>query len=99
MKVPVLIVAWKRPDKVKSVISALRAVKPEEIFIACDGPRTKNEKDFKLVLETRRILIEEIDWDCSIKKRFQNFRRERKSATKIQKFYFKAKKKIIQRRS
>ena len=72
MKVPVLIIAWRRPDKVKRVISALRVVKPEKVFVACDGPRTENEKDIKLVLETRRILIEEIDWNCSIKKRFHN---------------------------
>ena len=72
MKVPVLIIAWKRPDKLKNVISALRKVKPDQLYIACDGPRSGNNNDIKLISETRKVFREEIDWNCTVKQRFQD---------------------------
>ena len=62
--VPVLITAWKRPSKVKRLISRLREIAPEKVFAACDGP--SSVADSIKVEETRRIIESEIDWPCEL---------------------------------
>lgn len=69
-KVPVLVLGFNRPDRVKKLFDVLAVVQPEQIFFAVDGPRLNNREDQERVAETRE-LIERIDWDCSIHTRFQ----------------------------
>lgn len=66
---PILLVAWRRPDKVAKVISSLRVIKPQNIYVACDGPIQNNPEELDKVLKTRLVIDREIDWDYkSLKK-------------------------------
>ncbi len=66
---PILLLAWRRPDKVAKVISSMRAIKPQNIYVACDGPIQNNPEEFDKVLKTRMAIDREIDWNYkSLKK-------------------------------
>lgn len=60
--VPILLLAWRRPDKIRRLICALRDIKPSTLYLFCDGPR--NESDNRLVHQVRNILSSHIDWPC-----------------------------------
>ena len=68
-KIPTLIILYNRPDKTKRLIDELRKIKPEKLFVFCDGP--KNTEDYSLVLNTR-LQIEHIDWKCSVITNYAN---------------------------
>lgn len=69
-KAPVLIICYNRVQYIETQISALRKVKPVNIFIASDGP--KNTNDQRRVEDVRRRYLELIDWECNIKTLFQD---------------------------
>jgi hypothetical protein len=68
---PVLFIIFNRPNYTKKVFAQIRKIKPKLLFIAADGPRAGNSKDFELCIETRKI-IEKIDWDCEVKTLFRD---------------------------
>jgi hypothetical protein len=69
--VPVLIIIFNRPDKVKALIDALSLVKPSRIFIAADGPRAHVPSDVTACAEARRVVME-IPWKCEIRTLFSD---------------------------
>lgn len=63
-EVPVLVIAYNRPDQIRGLIQSLRLARPSRILFAVDGP-APNSNDVSLVQE----VLEEIallDWDCDI---------------------------------
>ncbi len=64
---PILLTLWRRPKETYEVISAIREVKPKQLFIACDGPRKGNLKESDKVKKTIEICKEQINWDCEVK--------------------------------
>ena len=70
MDLPVLILAWKRPKHLRQVIERLKKIKPKNLFISIDGPKNANSLDRELVLQTKKIIEENIDWPCTIKKKY-----------------------------
>ena len=70
---PVLLIAWKRPTKVLKVIDSLKQVKPNYIYVACDGPNRGIKDEVQKVTETRKIIEMEINWNY---KKFKKFYRE-----------------------
>jgi hypothetical protein len=70
---PVLLIAWRRPDALLNIITALRAVKPKHIFVACDGPRAGNITEAQRVAETRDVIENEIDWKCTVDKLYTEY--------------------------
>jgi hypothetical protein len=68
-QVPVLLVIFNRPEKTRRVIDSLRMVKPEQIFIAADGPRDERSDDNEKCSSARQV-VGEIDWPCSLQTRF-----------------------------
>jgi hypothetical protein len=71
MEIPILIVIFKRPDTTRTLINALREIKPTKIYIAADAPRFDRPEEEKLNKETLKCL-ELIDWKCEIKTNFSN---------------------------
>lgn len=69
--VPVLLIPFRRPDKIKRLIEALALVKPKHIYILADGPRPNNPTEAALCAEARRIATD-IPWECEIKTRFKD---------------------------
>ena len=68
--VPVLLIPFRRPDKIKRLIEALASVRPKHIYILGDGPRPNNPEEAKLVAEARRIATN-ISWPCTIHTHFK----------------------------
>lgn len=64
-KAPVLFIVFNRPAKTKLVLKKIAMYRPKEIFIAADGPRNGNAMDATRCEEVRKIIKEEISWDCN----------------------------------
>lgn len=64
--VSVKINIWIRPYCQKKQFEILKKARPSILFIQSDGGR--NEKEWELIRENRRIFEEEIDWECTVHK-------------------------------
>lgn len=69
LNIPVLLIAWRRPNHLSQVISAIRTVRPKQVFVAVDGPRFGDEyaRERELIKETKKVVEKEIDWMCELK--------------------------------
>lgn len=70
-KVPVLVLAFNRPNHVKKVMEAIAVYQPDKLYLACDGPREKKEGERELVGETQRVMKEAVTWPCEVKSLFR----------------------------
>lgn len=68
---PILMVVFNRPDTTRKVFEEIRAIKPEKLYIAADGPRSNRAGEEQLCRETRDI-FNRIDWPCKITKLFRD---------------------------
>jgi hypothetical protein len=68
--IPILIVAFNRPQLLVDLISELKLLAPKKVYVAIDGPRVGFLEDHKLVLESREA-CSLIDWDCSLETKFE----------------------------
>jgi hypothetical protein len=68
---PVLFLVFNRPETTKQVFAKIRAVKPRQLFIASDGPRSDRPKESEIVEQVRKIVLDGIDWDCEVKTLFR----------------------------
>lgn len=71
LNTPVLFLIFNRPETTRLVFEAIRKVKPKQLFIAADGPRANKEGEAEKCLQTR-LIVENIDWDCSVKTLFRD---------------------------
>lgn len=62
---PVLVVVFNRPEVTRAMIDSLREVKPDQLFVAADGPRPNHPEDVGLCARTRQAL-DNIDWPCQL---------------------------------
>ncbi len=71
---PILLIAWRRPNHLRKIIEQLGYLAPKKLFFAVDGPRFGElyEVERKLINETKKIIENEINWDCEIKVNYQN---------------------------
>jgi hypothetical protein len=67
---PVLVMAFNRPDHLRRLLDRLREVKPEQIFVAVDGPRAHVPEEGLRVQECRE-LVSQINWPCNVQTLFQ----------------------------
>lgn len=70
---PILFLIFNRPDTTKLVFQEIRKAKPPKLYIAADGPRPNRQGEAERCAETRAIVFENIDWDCSV---YTNFKDE-----------------------
>ena len=66
-EIPILILAWKRPDKLKILLSKLKEFKPKKLYISIDGP---NDDAIckKKVDDSKNIVKTTINWKCDLKR-------------------------------
>jgi hypothetical protein len=69
--VPILFLIFNRPELTRKAFEAIRRQRPERLYVAADGPRSAKKGEWQRCLETRKI-IEEVDWPCDLKTRFQD---------------------------
>lgn len=71
MDLPILVLAFNRPIQTRALLERLRQIKPSQLFIAADGPRSNNSLDAGRCREVRD-LFRHIDWPCSVQRSFQD---------------------------
>ena len=69
---PILIIAFNRPNHLRQLIESLKQINPVDLYIFCDGPRDWVQDDLQKCLEVKKIIIQNIDWDCNLKTNFSN---------------------------
>ena len=68
--VPVLMIAFNRPEKTRRVFEAVRAAAPRRLYLAADGPRADVPSDADRCERTRRVL-DDITWPCEVQRLYQ----------------------------
>lgn len=72
MKIPVLVLAFNRADKVVDVLRSIREYKPSRLYLACDGARANKIEEKVLVEATQKAMLDAVNWDCDVKTLFRN---------------------------
>ena len=65
-RTPILLNVFNRPVETERVLSILRDLEPEELYVHCDGPRQDNQKDQENVKAVHRLIEEGIKWPCNL---------------------------------
>ena len=68
--VPLLMIAFNRPEKTQRVFEAVRAVAPRRLYLAADGPRVDVPSDVDRCERTRRVL-DDVTWPCQVRRLYQ----------------------------
>ncbi|MFM7700144.1 MAG: hypothetical protein ACKO7V_05060, partial [Bacteroidota bacterium] len=55
-KPALLFLVFNRPDTTERVLKAIRAYRPERLYVACDGPRTGKTGEEEAVLKVRQCV-------------------------------------------
>lgn len=66
MRSAVLFLVFNRPDTTRKVFEAIRAAKPQRLYVAADGPRMGSACEAGCCAEVRRI-VTDVDWLCDVK--------------------------------
>ncbi len=69
-KPAILFLVFNRPDTTAVVFEAIKEQKPEQLFIAADGPRQDRAGEAELCKEVRNI-TSKVDWPCEVKTLFR----------------------------
>ena len=76
---PIVLIVFNRTKYLEKIFEVLKKLKPKTLYIAADGPREEIKRDLKNCNLVRNLVLEKIDWDCKIYKKF----REKNSGLKI----------------
>ena len=63
--------AFNRTDHVKQSMSVIRKYQPDKVYLEADGPRLNMPGEKETCEETRRAMLEMIDWPCEVKTLFR----------------------------
>jgi len=66
METPVLFIVFNRPETTIRVLEQIRQVKPAQLFVVADGPRSDHPDDDKKCQTVREIISSGVDWDCKL---------------------------------
>jgi hypothetical protein len=69
---PILFLVFNRPDTTKRVFARIREIQPKQLFIAADGAREDREGEKEKTEEVRKLILDNIDWDCEVKTLFRD---------------------------
>lgn len=67
--VPVRVNVWIRPECQRRQFEVIKEARPSTLFLISDGGR--NEKEWAAIRQNRAIFENEIDWDCTVYKIFE----------------------------
>ncbi len=70
--VPILLLAFNRPNQTRRVFDAIKAIQPTKFYFAADGPREGRAEEAILCQTVRTSILENIDWDCEVKTLFRD---------------------------
>lgn len=67
--VPILFLIYRNPQVTLTTFEEIRKIRPSFLYIAADGPNLDKPLEVEECELTRQI-VDLIDWDCEVKKRF-----------------------------
>lgn len=67
---PVLLLLFNRSKTTHELFQALKLVEPAKLYIHIDGPRKNIEIDLEEITKIKKIIKDEITWDCIVKTNF-----------------------------
>lgn len=67
--VPVRVTIWIRPECQRRQFEVLRQARPSVLFLQSDGGR--NEREWAAIRQNREMFDNEVDWDCTIHKLYE----------------------------
>lgn len=70
-KTPILFLIFDRKDVTAEAFKAIREHQPERLFIAADGPRPHKEGEAGRCEQTRKAVLDMIDWECEVNTLFR----------------------------
>lgn len=70
--IPILFVIFKRPEVTQASFKKICAARPRKLYIVSDGARPNHEGEQELVEQTRKIVLDAIDWDCELHTDFRD---------------------------
>jgi hypothetical protein len=68
---PILLIIFNRPETTKRVFEKIRNIKPQRLFVAADGPRENRPGEKEACEEARKLVMDNINWDCEVKTLFR----------------------------
>ncbi len=71
-KPPVLFIVFNRPHLTRRVFEAIRASRPEVLYVACDGPRESRGETEKTLVHKVRNIVQQVDWPCKVSYKFSD---------------------------
>lgn len=71
--VPVLVLTFNRPNEFNQVLSQVAKIKPQRLYIACDGARPNREDDNSAIKKIKEIIENKVDWKCELNLFFREF--------------------------
>lgn len=67
---PILFIVFNRPYETSKVFDIIKNIRPNQLFIAADGPRPNVSNDI-VNCNLVKDIVSNIDWDCDIKTLFR----------------------------
>lgn len=68
--VPIGIIFFNRPDKLKDLFKIIKKIEPKELFLIQDGPRIdRKTQDIEKINECR-LVFDDIDWECEVHRNY-----------------------------
>lgn len=69
---PVIFIAFNRPAVTARTWERIRAARPAQLLLVCDGPRPGRPGEAEAVAAVRRLLAEGVDWPCTVHRNFSD---------------------------
>lgn len=70
--IPILFIFFRRKETALKSFERIRDIRPSTLYLACDGARSNIPGEREIVEETRKVILESIDWPCDIHTLFQD---------------------------
>lgn len=68
--IPILLIIFKRKNVALKTLESIKTAKPAKLYISGDGARPNVKGEKEKVEETRKAVLEAIDWECDVKTLF-----------------------------
>lgn len=65
----VVLIGFNRPEHTRRTLDAVRAARPDRLFLVADGPRADRPDDAALCGEVRAVM-DSVDWPCQVERRY-----------------------------
>lgn len=68
-EIPVLVIAFNRPDVTQKTFEYIRAIGPTKLYLAVDGARVDRIGEAERVADVKRI-FDGVDWPCEVHRKY-----------------------------